>query len=78
MIKVIEPGLYSNIQDYGRFGYRNIGVPYSGFMDQESARTANKIVGNDENGNVPVIFEVKSIEPASISFVIPPFFTFTF
>ena len=49
MIKVIEPGLYSNIQDYGRFGYRNIGVPYSGFMDQESARTANKIVGNDEN-----------------------------
>ena len=49
MIKVIEPGLYSNIQDHGRFGYRNIGVPYSGFMDQESARTANKIVGNDEN-----------------------------
>ena len=49
MIKVIEPGLYSNIQDNGRFGYRNIGVPYSGFMDQESARTANKIVGNDEN-----------------------------
>ena len=49
MIKVIEPGLYSNIQDFGRFGYRNIGVPYSGFMDQESARTANKIVGNDEN-----------------------------
>ena len=49
MIKVIQPGLYSNIQDYGRFGYRNIGVPYSGFMDQESARTANKIVGNDEN-----------------------------
>ena len=49
MIKVIEPGLYSNIQDHGRFGYRNIGVPYSGFMDQESAGTANKIVGNDEN-----------------------------
>ena len=49
MIKVIEPGLYSSIQDHGRFGYRNIGVPYSGFMDHESAGIANKIVGNNES-----------------------------
>ena len=39
MLKVIEPGLYSSIQDNGRFGYRNIGVPYSGFMDQECGLT---------------------------------------
>ncbi len=47
MIKVLDPGLYSTIQDLGRYGYRNIGVPYSGFMDQESAAIANQIVGND-------------------------------
>ena len=49
MIKVIAPGLYSSIQDNGRFGFRNIGVPYSGFMDNESAGIANKIVGNKES-----------------------------
>ena len=49
MIKVIDPGLYSSIQDNGRFGYRNIGVPYSGFMDNESAGLANKIIGNKES-----------------------------
>ena len=47
MIKVIQPGLFTTIQDGGRHGYRNIGIPTSGFMDQESARAANKIVDND-------------------------------
>ena len=45
MIKVIQPGLFTTIQDGGRHGY-NIGIPTSGFMDQESAWAANKIVNN--------------------------------
>ena len=47
MIKVIQPGLFTTIQDGGRHGYRNIGIPTSGFMDQESAWAANEIVDND-------------------------------
>ena len=47
MIKVIQTGLFTTIQDGGRHGYRNIGIPTSGFMDQESAWAANKIVDND-------------------------------
>ena len=47
MIKVIQTGLFTTIQDGGRHGYRNIGIPSSGFMDQESAWAANKIVDND-------------------------------
>ena len=47
MIKIIQPGLFTTIQDGGRHGYRNIGIPTSGFMDQESAWAANKIVDND-------------------------------
>ena len=47
MIKVIEPGLFTTIQDGGRHGYRNIGIPTSGFMDKESAWAANNIVDND-------------------------------
>ena len=46
MIKFISKGLYTTIQDDGRFGYRNIGVPSSGYMDRESAQVANLILGN--------------------------------
>jgi len=48
MIKVIQSGLFTTVQDGGRYGHRDIGVPYSGFMDQESAYAANTIVGNDK------------------------------
>ena len=46
MIKIISKGLYTTIQDDGRFGYRNIGVPSSGYMDRESAQIANLIIDN--------------------------------
>ena len=49
MIKVISKGLYTTIQDKGRFGYRNIGVPSSGYMDSESAEAANLIVNNPKD-----------------------------
>jgi len=47
MIKVINPGFYSSIQDLGRFGSQNFGVPISGSMDQFSADIANKVIGNN-------------------------------
>ena len=60
MIKVISKGLYTTIQDKGRFGYRNIGVPSSGYMDSESAETANLIINNPKDN--PLI-EVTLIGP---------------
>lgn len=52
MIKFIAKGLYTTIQDEGRFGYRNIGVPYSGYMDKENAKIANLILGNPLNNSL--------------------------
>ena len=52
MIKVLKEGLFSTIQDSGRFGYKNIGIPVSGPMDQTSAKLANLILGNDESAAV--------------------------
>ena len=52
MIKVLKEGLFSTIQDKGRFGYKNIGVPVSGSMDQASAKLANLLLGNDESSAV--------------------------
>lgn len=48
----IKPGLQTTIQDQGRVGYQGMGVPVNGAMDKASARTANYLVGNDENGPV--------------------------
>jgi len=46
MIKIIKTGLNTTIQDKGRIGYKNIGVPQSGFMDTEAAHLANSLVNN--------------------------------
>lgn len=47
MVKVLKAGFYSTIQDFGRFGYQQYGVPYSGVMDRLSASMANSILGNN-------------------------------
>ena len=52
MIEVISAGLYTTIQDQGRFGFRNIGVPTSGAMDMNSARLANALLDNEINAAV--------------------------
>ncbi len=46
MIKVLKSGLHTSIQDLGRFGYRNQGVPNSGCMDLISAGLANSLLDN--------------------------------
>ncbi|WP_117883397.1 5-oxoprolinase subunit C family protein [Aureibaculum luteum] len=46
MIRVIAPGFFTSIQDLGRFGYADIGVPNAGVMDRYSAQLANQIIGN--------------------------------
>jgi len=49
MIKVLKAGIYTTIQDLGRFGYRNQGVPVSGSMDSISASFANALLNNNAN-----------------------------
>ncbi|NKX86864.1 5-oxoprolinase subunit C family protein [Nocardia coubleae] len=47
-IEIIEPGLATTVQDLGRSGSYNVGIPPSGALDQFSARVANLLVGNPE------------------------------
>lgn len=48
-IAVVEPGLFTTVQDLGRTGYRASGVPLSGAADVVSLRLANILVGNPEH-----------------------------
>lgn len=52
MIEVLKSGLYTSIQDTGRLGYREIGVPVSGTMDKYSSDLANAILKNDRDSAV--------------------------
>lgn len=45
-IEVLQPGLYTSIQDLGRFGFQKFGVPQSGVMDRYAMRICNLILGN--------------------------------
>lgn len=46
MIKILEPGILTTIQDAGRWGYQAYGVPVSGAMDVDALRAANELVYN--------------------------------
>ena len=48
-IRVTEAGLLSTIQDLGRAGHAREGVARSGALDRTALRTANRLVGNDED-----------------------------
>lgn len=52
MIEILTSGLYTSIQDLGRFGYRKYGVPLSGAMDMHSMQLANQLVGNSRELSV--------------------------
>ncbi len=47
-IEVIESGIFTTVQDMGRYGYQRYGVPVSGALDQFAIRVANLLVGNKE------------------------------
>lgn len=48
-LKIIAPGGYTTLQDNGRIGYQNMGVPVSGVLDHFAFNAANLLVGNALN-----------------------------
>ncbi|HEX8361637.1 MAG TPA: biotin-dependent carboxyltransferase family protein [Longimicrobium sp.] len=47
-MEVLRPGLLTTVQDLGRTGFRDQGVPLSGAADPVALRVANLLVGNPE------------------------------
>ncbi|MBQ1384474.1 MAG: 23S rRNA (pseudouridine(1915)-N(3))-methyltransferase RlmH [Firmicutes bacterium] len=51
-IKVTAPGALTTVQDSGRTGLQQYGIPVCGAMDQRAFRAANMLCGNDESAAV--------------------------
>jgi biotin-dependent carboxylase-like uncharacterized protein len=46
LLRVLAPGLLTTVQDFGRPGHQNLGIPVSGALDHVSLRVANALAGN--------------------------------
>jgi len=46
--EVLDPGILTTVQDLGRYGFSQFGVPPSGALDPFSYRVGNLLVGNQE------------------------------
>lgn len=46
VFRVVKPGLFTSVQDLGRFGFQRFGVSVSGAMDKYAFACANVLVGN--------------------------------
>jgi len=49
VFSVLTPGAYTTVQDYGRYGYQQVGIPVSGALDSFAFRVANMLIGNSVN-----------------------------
>ncbi len=52
LFSVLIPGAYTTVQDAGRYGYQQMGIPVSGVLDYFAFRAANLLVGNHANSAV--------------------------
>lgn len=48
ILSILHPGLLTTVQDLGRAGYQQAGVPVGGAMDALALRVGNLLVGNPE------------------------------
>tara|TARA_R110002049_G_scaffold115795_5_gene267949 strand:- start:4442 stop:5281 length:840 start_codon:yes stop_codon:yes gene_type:complete len=48
MLNILKSGFFTTVQDTGRFGFRDKGVPVAGVMDSFSASKVNSLLENDE------------------------------
>ncbi len=73
MLRVAKSGFFTTIQDKGRFGYRHMGVPVSGAMDQHAASLANALL---ENSETDAVMEITMSGP-TLEFLSPTYIAIT-
>lgn len=63
MLKILQGGLETTVQDLGRYRWYRIGMPPAGAMDQFSFRVGNMLVGNPRDAaGLEITFEGPEIE----------------
>jgi allophanate hydrolase subunit 2 len=56
-LRVLSPGLMTTLQDLGRTGYQQLGIPGGGALDPVGLRAANTLAGNPPDaGGLEVVY----------------------
>ena len=62
-LKISAPGVHTTVQDFGRIGFQDMGVPVSGALDPESLRLANVLVGNSRTmAGLEILYQGPTME----------------
>ncbi|MBL8673432.1 MAG: allophanate hydrolase, partial [Rhodospirillales bacterium] len=48
-LRIVRAGLFDTLQDLGRIGFQELGMPTAGAMDSVALRLANALVGNPDD-----------------------------
>lgn len=63
MLKILQSGLETTVQDLGRYKWYRIGMPPAGAMDQFSFRVGNMLVGNPKDAaGLEITFQGPDLE----------------
>jgi biotin-dependent carboxylase-like uncharacterized protein len=62
-IHFVQPGLITSVQDLGRFGSAQFGIPYSGAMDRYSLAQVNFLLSNPKGASV---LEMSNVGPEMV------------
>jgi len=57
--KIRSTGIFSTIQDQGRFGYTHLGITHSGAMDQYAYKVGQKLLNNQNDNAIEVMVGLK-------------------
>lgn len=57
--KILHGGLFSTIQDQGRFGYTHLGMTHSGAMDQYAYKIGQKLLDNQNANAIEIMVGLK-------------------
>ncbi|MGI6358019.1 MAG: biotin-dependent carboxyltransferase family protein [Bacillota bacterium] len=63
-VRVVAPGLFTTVQDFGRGGYQRFGVPTAGVFDRFGASVANWLVGNPTDA---AVLEITFLGPTLVA-----------
>ena len=75
--EVLEPGILTTIQDLGRYGFSQFGVPPSGALDPLSFRLGNLLVENGEEAGLEITlvgFKLRTLREVVIAITGGDFF----
>ncbi|CAA6802883.1 MAG: Allophanate hydrolase 2 subunit 2 (EC [uncultured Sulfurovum sp.] len=57
--KVLQSGLFTTLQDQGRYGYNHLGITHSGAMDEYAYLWSQKLLGNKNTNAIEVMVGLK-------------------